>query len=461
MTILTSSLIPPSTAKLLSYFSNNKLHVHQYRNQKGEQVIVNTPTYVTIVMRKDGTPTIKSTSNYSSSSSGGSSSGKRYSPPKQRKLILSNLIPRLSSHHQQNNCKKINTAKKAESTSGDVRRFQELPHELIIHILFYLDYKSILTLSRASKQFYTLSHKNHNLLWQSIFQYDFNLHQQSITPYYQLYKNHFELHKRWRHGHVRTKYLTGHDDSIYCLVWLGKHHIISGSRDKSIKVWNLHNTTCPLQLTRIHHEGSVLCLRLSKDNLSLVSGSSDSTCFIWSLPTLLPEKRLVGHTGGVLDICLVKNYIISSSRDSTIRVWDKHTGHELRRLTGHAGPVNALGSQGTQVVSASGDTTIKLWDIETGQCLRTFNGHTRGLACIKLDGCFIYSGGQDNKLKIWDIQTGQCISSLSGHSDLIRTIDTFEVSYSDITANLNTYVSSAGQDKRIMVLDFGYDLTLI
>ena len=79
------------------------------------------------------------------------------------------------------------------------------------------------------------------------------------------------------------------------------------------------------------------------------------------------------------------------------------------------------------MVSASGDTTIKLWDVETGQCLKTFNGHTRGLACVKLEGNIIYSGGQDNKLKIWDVHTGKCISSLSGHSDLIRTIDSFEV----------------------------------
>lgn len=44
---------------------------------------------------------------------------------------------------------------------------------------------------------------------------------------------------------------------------------------------------------------------------------------------------------------------------------------------------------------------------------------------------------------------------------LIKSYKNNQVSYSDITANLNTYVISAGQDKRIMVLDFGYDLTLI
>lgn len=425
-------------------------------------------------MRKDGTPTIKCSTN-----------GRRYSSPvKQRKMILSNLLPRLANHHQQQ------TTKVQRKTDGGSKRLQELPHELIIKILFYLDYKSLLALSRTSQQLYRLSHSDHNMLWQSIFQTDFNLTQPQMTPYYQLYKNHFELQRRWRQGQVKTRYLTGHEDSIYCLVWLGSHHIISGSRDRSIKCWNLDSAN-PLQLTKTHHEGSVLCLRLSADQAFLVSGSSDSTCLVWSLPHLEPERRLRGHTGGVLDICLVKHYIVSSSRDSTIRVWEKNTGEELRRLVGHAGPVNALASQDMHVVSASGDTTVKLWDIETGQCLRTFQGHTRGLACVKLEGNFVYSGGQDNKLKMWDVRTGQCLSSLTGHTDLIRTIDTcegkvvtgsydrtikvwdskqnkcvlsFQSGHSSWIFNclLNrTKIISAGQDKKIMVLDFGQGLTLI
>lgn len=217
---------------------------------------------------------------------------------------------------------------------------------------------------------------------------------------------------------------------MYCLVWAGKDKIVSGSRDWSIKLWDLSKpkSESPLVLTKTQHEGSVLCLRVSPDMSFIVSGSSDATCLIWSLPDFTPKKRLEGHTGGVLDVCVLDNYIVSSSRDTTIRVWDM-SGREVRRLVGHSGPVNALGSHEDRVVSASGDATIKLWNIVTGDCLRTFTGHTRGLACVKFDGALIYSGGQDNKLKVWDSKTGECVSTLSGHSDLIRTIDSFEVKY--------------------------------
>lgn len=306
-----------------------------------------------------------------------------------------------------------------------------LPTELILQILLSLDSKSLLKLAQTCKQFYTLCHKQHHYLWKTLFQNKFNQKKIKLLPdipFYDLYKNHHELDSRWKQGRVKTRYLTGHEDSVYCLAWVGNNRIVSGSRDRSIKLWDLdEKRETSLVLTKTHHEGSVLCLRVSEDQLFLVSGSSDATCLIWSLPDFTPQKRLTGHSGGVLDVCIIGDLVVSSSRDATIRVWDRVTGNELRRLVGHAGPVNALGSYQGRVVSASGDTTLKLWDIETGNCLRTFVGHTRGLACVRFDGEFVYSGGQDNKLKVWNANTGKCVSTLAGHSDLIRTIDSFEV----------------------------------
>ncbi|KAL9540214.1 hypothetical protein MBANPS3_009811 [Mucor bainieri] len=524
MTLLTPSLISPTTSKLLSYLSfnsstnNNKTHAQSSSSSSKSPDI---PTYITIVMRKDGTPTTKCLNPSNSNQpptlsrpsslltrrrrSSFSSSHCLSSPPKQRRLMISSLIPRfnvsprrtssnnsISSYNSMNN---ISVGDQTTMATADLLlasqpRFLNLPSELNIKILLLLDSKSLLSLSQTCKQLFQLCHGSHHYLWQTLFHAD---HVPKITkpvtlPYYDLYKNHHELNKRWKKGHVNTRYLTGHEDSVYCLVWVGPNLVVSGSRDRSIKLWNLANQQNALVLTKTNHDGSVLCLRASSDMTWLVSGSSDSTCLIWSLPDLEPQNRLIGHAGGVLDVCIVGDMIVSSSRDATIRVWDRHRGTELKRLVGHAGPVNALGSHGGLVVSASGDTTLKLWDIETGNCLKTFSGHTRGLACVRFDGNLIYSGGQDNKLKVWDVASGKCISTLTGHSDLIRTIDSFQnivVSGSydrtlrvwDIKQNKcllsfqsghsswifnclsnRTKIISAGQDKRIMVLDFGHNL---
>ncbi|KAG2194932.1 hypothetical protein INT46_007132 [Mucor plumbeus] len=515
MTLLTPSLITPTTSKLLSYLSfnsstNNKPHA-QSSSSKSSDI----PTYITIVMRKDGTPTTKCLNPNNTNQqpqlsrpsllltrrrrSSFSSSQCLSSPPKQRRLMISSFIPRFnvsprrtSSNNSISSYNSINNTLVGEQTTivtadyliASQPRFLNLPSELNMKILMLLDYKSLLNLAQSCKQLFQLCHRNHHYLWQTLFHADhaMKITKPVILPYYDLYKNHHELSRRWKKGHVNTRYLTGHDDSVYCLVWVGPNLIVSGSRDRSIKLWNLSKQKDALILTKTHHDGSVLCLRASSDMTWMVSGSSDSTCLIWSLPDFEPKNRLIGHAGGVLDICIVDDMIVSSSRDSTIRVWDKNQGTEIRRLVGHAGPVNALGSYGGLVVSASGDTTLKLWDIATGNCLKTFVGHTRGLACVRFDGDLIYSGGQDNKLKVWDVQSGKCISTLTGHSDLIRTIDSFQASPNisilwDIKENKcllsfqsghsswifnclsnRTKIISAGQDKRIMVLDFGHNL---
>ncbi|KAI8384692.1 WD40-repeat-containing domain protein [Radiomyces spectabilis] len=377
------------------------------------------PTYVEIILQKDGLPATKCLNPRQSSPC---------TPKPQRRL---STLKSMRFRRRPSDSTLSNGDKPRYVTGATTDQLQRLPPELIIRILWHLDFVSILNLSRTCHRYYTLCLRTNNHLWRTLCVRDF--HTPSTTAgvdpayYFGLYRNYNELKRRWRKGNASTRYLTGHDNSIYCLVWVGPNLIVSGSRDRSIKMWDLSmGKQGECLLTRTHHQGSVLCLRVSEDRTFMVSGSSDATCLVWSLPDLLPGLRLQGHNGGVLDICIIHDRIISSSRDGIIRVWNKQ-GIETQRLVGHTGPVNALEAQGNQIVSASGDTTLKLWDIETGQCLRTFEGHTRGLACVRFHGNRIYSGGQDSKLKIWDANTGQCLATLTGHADLIRTVDCFEV----------------------------------
>lgn len=111
MTLLTPSLITPTTSKLLSYLSfnssaNNK--PHSQSSSKSPDI----PTYITIVMRKDGTPTTKCLNPTNTNQqpplsrpssllirrrrSSFSSSQCLSSPPKQRRLMISSLIPRFN-----------------------------------------------------------------------------------------------------------------------------------------------------------------------------------------------------------------------------------------------------------------------------------------------------------------------------------------------------------------------------
>ncbi|THG93604.1 hypothetical protein EW026_g7675 [Hermanssonia centrifuga] len=293
-----------------------------------------------------------------------------------------------------------------------------------------------------------------------------------------MYKTRAELDRRWNaksylcngsedkeNANIwepRARRLSGHTDSVYCLEF-DSSRIITGSRDRTIKVWSVKTGRCLATITG--HRGSVLCLKfdqdfdldeansLTEDGLQgwrkgfMVSGSSDTSVCVWDLyahpsegedgeeMAIMAEMRgvLRGHTGGVLDLRISDKWIISCSKDTLIRVWNRSTLALHCTLKGHEGPVNAVGLQGNRVVSASGDGNMILWDITKGERLRTFEGHDRGLACIDFKDDYIVSGSNDchdmlvralsfdprsgrlvsgsydRTVKVWDMHTGKMI----------------------------------------------------
>ncbi|KAG0192231.1 hypothetical protein DFQ28_009805 [Apophysomyces sp. BC1034] len=242
-----------------------------------------------------------------------------------------------------------------------------------------------------------------------------------------LYRNRSLIAKQWREGKCKMRVFpptTGsadvldmHAEGIYCIQF-DDDKIVSGSRDRSIKVWDMRTGEC--RKTLIGHTASVLCLQF--DDEYIVSGSSDSTIVQWNIETGRVVKTLLGHSESVLNLRFYKNRIVSCSKDRTVRIWDLETGRQLKTLRGHRAAVNAIQFRGNRVVSASGDRTIKLWDMDTGQCLRTFDSHSRGIACVEFDGDRIVSGSSDQTIKVWDAATGQDIHTLAGHMDLVRTL---------------------------------------
>ena len=161
----------------------------------------------------------------------------------------------------------------------------------------------------------------------------------------QLYRARAELDQRWLSAEPRMTRIAGHTDSVYCLEFDARR-LVTGSRDRTIKVWDLR--TGRLRATLRGHAGSVLCLKFDKIAMAradsstecndedeegdgfMVSGSSDCTVLVWDLRRLwrasggsktggnpinagpeLVKRVLRGHTGGVLDLRIDKQWIVS------------------------------------------------------------------------------------------------------------------------------------------------------
>lgn len=144
-----------------------------------------------------------------------------------------------------------------------------------------------------------------------------------FLPWRELYQTRYTLDARWAGSVPKTMHLTGHADSVYCLEFDSKR-IISGSRDQTIKVWDIRTGRC--LGTFKGHYGSVLCLKFEKDwdikgdgkKGFMVSGSSDRRACVWDIwigegGEVRAEVRAVlrGHLDGVLDLRVDDEWIVS------------------------------------------------------------------------------------------------------------------------------------------------------
>ena len=145
-------------------------------------------------------------------------------------------------------------------------------------------------------------------------------------------------------------------------------HIISGSADKSIRIWDA-GTGAGVNNPIEGHTDWVRCVAYSPDGRHIISGCDDSTIRIWDADTgTTIEKPLEGHSEAVLSVAYSPNgrYIISASADRTIRIWDATTGDAVGNpLKGHAHTVRSItcSPDGRHVVSGSLDNTIHVWDL--------------------------------------------------------------------------------------------------
>lgn len=385
---------------------------------------------------------------------------------------------------------------------------QNLPGEITELIFSHLDAPSLTRAEGVSRAWQQVASSSH--VWKTVFLRRFEP-QVHVSPkpismggagcgkfkygkplpgqnWKDMYRVRMTINRRWRGCSPNAIYLNGHTDSVYCCQF-DERKIITGSRDRTIRVWDMETYTCkkviggpsnqpaphtpaPLEvhretvlnhpslngtdegnamyhIPREYHEASILCLQY--DDQIMVTGSSDTSCLVWDISSpdynFQPITRLEGHSQGVLDVALDARYIVSCSKDAAINVWDRKTFKHIRTLTGHRGPVNAVQLRGNFLVSASGDGVAKLWNLESGACIKEFPSEDRGLAAVEFsdDARYVLAGGNDHVVYKFDALNGQLLHTSAKHGGLVRSL------FLDAQ---NGRVVSGSYDQSIRISDF-------
>jgi WD40 repeat protein/class 3 adenylate cyclase len=196
--------------------------------------------------------------------------------------------------------------------------------------------------------------------------------------------------------------------------------IISGSSDKTIKLWNLDGENLK---TLTGHQGGINTVTISSDGQMIASGSLDTTVKLWNLEGQILQT-LRGHNARVDSISFSPNgqIIATASWDKTIKFWSLQR-EPIQIFSCHTDWVNGISfSPDSQIIATgSNDKTIKLWNL-AGKPLKTFSGHQDWVTriCWSPDGTMIASTSWDKTVKIWDLE-GNILHSLD-HEDTVNSV---------------------------------------
>lgn len=222
-------------------------------------------------------------------------------------------------------------------------------------------------------------------------------------------------------------------------------HIISGSSNGMISVMDIKNGEV-IAIWKAHAE-SINSVAVSPDEELVISGSDDKTIKIWKLPKnknvtdITLVQTLSGHNDVVDGVAIAPDgeMLVSGSWDRTIKIWNLSTGELIRTLEGHSEIVNAIAisPDGKFLASGSKDNMIKLWNLQTGQLIRNINTNSLSILSVVFspDSQILASSSSDGTINIWNLETDELIHSLKEHIDGVWSIV--------ITPNGKTLISSS------------------
>jgi ribosome biogenesis protein YTM1 len=162
-----------------------------------------------------------------------------------------------------------------------------------------------------------------------------------------------------------------HGSQISGVAWLkDEEHVVTGSWDHSVKVWNIAQQDCLLTLN-----GSrvVSCLSLSPHSEVVATGHPDCTIRLWDIRTSTNEESA--------------SLVSDSSLKPSHKAW-----------------VSAVEWSPTNpyvLTSASHDGTLKVWDIRSSLPLHTVRAHSKEdkSLCLAYGDGMIYTAGTECVVK--------------------------------------------------------------
>ncbi|XP_067911275.1 WD repeat and SOCS box-containing protein 2 isoform X2 [Heterodontus francisci] len=214
--------------------------------------------------------------------------------------------------------------------------------------------------------------------------------------------------------------LKGHQSVVRCFAFISNENfiLVSASRDKTLRVWDLKQDGKLLQILNGHNHW-VYCCAVSPDSSMLCSVGGGKTVLLWNMLSYALIRKLEGHGGDVVSCEFSPDgaLLATASYDTYVIVWDPHTGESLMKLR-HCSPFAApdvdgfstgfvraisFSQEGLNVTSVADDGLLRIWCLDLQRPIYV-TPLANGLCCtFSPHGSVLATGTRDGHVKFWTV----------------------------------------------------------
>jgi len=210
----------------------------------------------------------------------------------------------------------------------------------------------------------------------------------------------------------------------------GQPLLVSGSRDRSLIVWNLNlenREEIPTEENEVTdwkvgkpfrslrgHSHFVSSLSISNDSKYVVSGSWDKTLRLWDLNTMTTRQIFSGHEKDVLAVAFSQDnrMIFSGGMDKTLRFWNTKGENKYvsKEFNGWVSCITHVKKEKDSSLLAVGswDSKVRIFDSEM---VANRSIEAQDYAVVSMasddDGDFLFVGQKNGSIKIWNMANDQ------------------------------------------------------
>ncbi|XP_017773696.1 PREDICTED: NACHT domain- and WD repeat-containing protein 1 [Nicrophorus vespilloides] len=165
--------------------------------------------------------------------------------------------------------------------------------------------------------------------------------------------------------------------SNYVDVTNNMKYALCTNADNTLKIWSLIKDD---EKFHVGHSEEITCFVLTMDSLHVITGSRDMSLKVWQVSGGKLSQVLIGHTDAVTCVAVSvadKSLIISGSCDSNLIVWDINTGADVHTLSAHLSYITCVkcSGDGSIAISGSDDKSLIIWDTKRGLPLTSLQMH--------------------------------------------------------------------------------------